>query len=188
LRRIGYEPYVSGIGLNAECPNLLITRRLNEAIDKAYESTGRRIHLIGHSLGGTIALAAAAQSPDRIASVITLGTPMSGITVHPTVLKTAELVRRQILERNGPDVLPTCYTGMCTCSFLQSLMSRFPKSVRQTAVYTKTDGIVDWKVCMTGNPNIDFEVAATHLGLVFSPIVYSLVAHRLAGADPPRRR
>src|SRR5215831_16728408 len=50
LRRIGYDPRYSGIGMNAECPNLLIRLRLNTAIQEAYKSTHRKIHLIGHSL------------------------------------------------------------------------------------------------------------------------------------------
>ena len=29
LGRVGYQPYLSGIGVNAECPNLLIRNRLN---------------------------------------------------------------------------------------------------------------------------------------------------------------
>ncbi len=53
--------------------------------------------------------------------------------------------------------------------------------MRRTAIYTKTDGIVDWKVCRTGNPAIDFEVSGTHIGLVFNPVVYDIVARRLAG-------
>lgn len=181
LGRIGYEPYFSGIGLNAECPNLLIRHSLNDAIQKAYASTGRKIHLIGHSLGGTIALSAASQMPDRIASVITLGAPILKISAHRAILRTAELVREQILERHGKGVLPDCYTAACTCNFVESLSGKLPKSVRQTAVYTKTDGILDWRVCKTGVDGVDFEVSATHIGLVFSPLVYSLVAHRLAG-------
>jgi len=181
LRRIGYETYYSGIGMNAECPNLLIRQRLDETIQKAWESTGRKIHLIGHSLGGTIARSFAAQKPDRIASVIMLGAPLRGVTGHSAILHTADLVRKQILERHGKDVLPDCYTGACTCRFIESLKNHLPKSVRETAVYTKTDGILDWKVCQTGDENVDFEVSATHIGLVFSPIVYSLVARRLAG-------
>jgi len=181
LRRIGYETYYSGIGMNAECPNLLIRQRLDETIQKAWQSTGRRIHLIGHSLGGTIARSIASQKPDRIASVIALGAPLRGVAAHSAVLRTAELVRKQILERNGKKVLPDCYTGACTCNFLESLKGKFPKSIRQTAIYTKTDGILDWRVCQTGDESVDFEVSATHIGLVFSPIVYSLVARRLAG-------
>jgi len=181
LRRIGYRPYVSGIGRNNECPNLLIRRHLNEAIDEACQSTGKKIHLIGHSLGGALARAVAAQVPDRIASVITLGAPIQGVAAHGAVMRTAEVVRKQILERNGKGVLRDCYTGACTCAFLESLKGRFPKSVRQTAIYTKTDGILDWHVCRTGDPEVDFEVSATHIGLVFSPLAYSLVARRLAG-------
>src|SRR5437763_4622144 len=52
LERMGYQSFYSGIGLNNECPNLLIQSRLNETIDKAVEQTGRKVHLIGHSLGG----------------------------------------------------------------------------------------------------------------------------------------
>lgn len=181
LRRIGYKPYYSGISINAECPNLLILRHLNQAIKEAYGSTGRKIHLIGHSLGGTIARAAASQMPNRVASVITLAAPIRGLAAHASILRAAELVRKQILKRHGRRVLPDCYTARCTCDFLESLKGRFPKSVRQTAIYAKTDGIMDWRVCRTGDPSVDFEVSATHIGLVFSPLVYSLVAQRLAG-------
>ena len=52
LRRIGYKPFFSGIGVNTECPNLLISRQLNATIDRAIAKSGRKIHLIGHSLGG----------------------------------------------------------------------------------------------------------------------------------------
>src|SRR5215469_6326835 len=34
LKRVGYRPYFSGIGLNADCPNLLIRSRLNQTIEK----------------------------------------------------------------------------------------------------------------------------------------------------------
>jgi len=180
LRRIGYESYFSGIGLNAECPNLLIRQRLKDTIQQAFKESGRKVHLVGHSLGGVLARAVASQMPDRVSSVITMGSPFRGVSVHPSVLRAAEMVRGQILKRHGDDVLPNCYTGACSCSFLESLAENLPKSVRQTAIYTKSDGIVDWKVCATGNPSIDFEVSATHIGMVFNPIVYDLVAKRLA--------
>lgn len=182
LSRIGYRTYYSGIGLNAECPNLLIRNRLDETIQKAYGATGKKIHLVGHSLGGVMARAVASQMPGRIASVITMGSPFRGVSLHPSVLRAAELVRLQILSRHGESVLPACYTGACTCDFLESLARRFPKSVGQTAIYTKSDGIVDWHVCKTGNAKVDFEVSGTHIGLVFNPIVYDLVARRLAGS------
>jgi hypothetical protein len=184
INRIGYKAYYSGIGMNAECPNLLIQHKLTQTIEKAYKETGRKIHLVGHSLGGVIARAAAHQMPDRIASVITLGSPFRGVSVHQSILRAAQLVRGQILERHGDAVLPACYTAGCTCNFLESLVVKLPKSVGETAVYTKSDGIVDWRVCRTGNPGVDFEVSATHIGLAFNPIVFDVVAHRLAGKTP----
>ncbi|HLK70181.1 MAG TPA: alpha/beta fold hydrolase [Bryobacteraceae bacterium] len=180
LGRIGYRAYFSGLGLNAECPNLLIRYRLQQTIEQAWRETGRKVHLVGHSLGGVIGRAAAAQRPDLVASVITLGSPFRGISTHPSVLRMAELVRIQILERHGEGVLPDCYTGACTCDFLESLDRSFPKSVAQTAIFTKTDGIVDWRVCRTGRATVDVEVAGTHIGLVFNPIVYDVLARRLA--------
>jgi triacylglycerol lipase len=182
LRRIGYQPYTSGIGINAHCPNLLIRHHLEAKIERAYHATGKKVHLIGHSLGGVLARATAAQMPDRIASCIALGAPFQGVVVHPSILRAAEMVRTQILERYEEHVMPHCYTGKCTCDFLASLTQKFPKSVQQTAVYTKADGIVDWRVCCTGSPEVDVEVNGTHIGMVFNPTVYGLIANRLAAA------
>jgi len=182
LSRVGYRPYLSGIHLNAECPNLLIKRHLIDTVEKAYADTGgRKVHMVGHSLGGVLARAVASQMPERVASVITLAAPFRGVSIHPMILRAVNLVRGQIQERNGEGVLPSCYTGACTCRFLESLVLKLPRSVRRTAVFTKTDGIVDWKVCKTGRRANDFEVTGTHIGLVFNPMVYDLVARRLAG-------
>jgi hypothetical protein len=57
-----------------------------------------------------------------------------------------------------------------------------PAEVVETAVYSRTDGFVDWRYCITGNPENDFEVTGTHIGLAFSPSVYSIIANRLAVA------
>jgi triacylglycerol lipase len=182
LERIGYRAYVSGIGLNADCPNILIQRRLNENIGKALRETKRKIHLIGHSLGGIIARSVANQRPDEVASVITLASPFRGTVAHRTVLRAAEHVRKRILAEHGPGVLPTCYTGRCTCNFLDSLRHKMPGSVMETAIYTKHDGVVDWRYCVTGRASNDFEVPGTHIGLAFNSSVYGIIAQRLAQA------
>src|ERR1039457_1497677 len=54
LKGIGYRPYSSAMGFAGDCPARL-PRRLGETIDRAYAETGRRVHLIGHSLGGIFA-------------------------------------------------------------------------------------------------------------------------------------
>jgi len=180
LGRIGYQAFFSGISFNAECPNLLIKRCLNETIEKALAKTGRRIHLIGHSLGGIIARSIAGQRPQDIASVITLGAPFRGTAAHSSILRAAGMVRRSILKKHGGAVLPDCYTGHCTCDFVDSLQRSLPPSVVETAVYTRDDGVVDWRYCKTDNREADFPVSGTHVGLAFNPSVYTIIANRLA--------
>lgn len=183
LKRIGYRPYFSGIGINAECPNLLIQSHLNDTINKALEDTGRKIHLIGHSLGGVIARSVAGQRPKDVASVITLASPIRTAVAHRTVLQAAEAVRLRILQEHGRGVLPDCYTGRCTCNFIDSLRRKVPNSMLQTAIYTKHDGIVDWRCCKVGARGVDFEVPGTHIGMAFNPGAYAIVAERLALAQ-----
>ena len=181
LARIGYRPYFSGIGINAECPNLLIQRHLNETIERALAETGRKIHLIGHSLGGVIARSVAGQRPRDVASVITLAAPFRGTVTNRTVLHAAEAVRLRILQEHGRGVLPDCYTGRCTCNFVDSLRRKVPDMV-ETAIYTRHDGVVDWRYCMTRNPKVDVEVPGTHIGMAFNPAAWAVVAERLAKA------
>ncbi len=182
LKRINYTPYLSGIGRNAECPDILSTR-LHETIDKAYEETGARVHLIGHSLGGVLARGCAVRWPDKVASVTTMASPFRGVRVHPFVLQTAYLVRGRIAERRsrGPQGMPNCYSGSCTCEFLAALRSEFPDNVPQIAIYTKSDGVVDWRCCINEmGDGSDIEVPGTHIGLAFNPQVYRHIANFLA--------
>jgi len=183
LARIGYKPFFSGIGFNTECPNLLIKQQLNATIEKALATSGRKVHLIGHSLGGIIARAIAAQRPSDVVSVITLGAPFRGTVAHPSILHAAEMVRRRIRVKHGTEVLPDCYTGHCTCDFLDSLRHAMPASVAETAVYSEGDGVVDWRYCKTDRPEADFSVPGTHLGLAFNPSAYSIIAERLSQAS-----
>ena len=142
-----------------------------------------QVHLVGHSLGGIIARSVAAQRPQDVASVITLASPFRGTVVHRTILHAAESVRKQILHEHGPGVLPTCYTGRCTCDFLSSLRRKLPSTVVETAIYTRNDGVADWRYCMTGDCKNDFEVPGTHIGLAFNASAYAIIAKRLAMAQ-----
>ena len=180
LKRIGYNSFFSGIGVNADCPNLLIEHRLNETVSRARRETGRKVHLIGHSLGGVIARAIAAQRPDDVASVITLASPFRGVRVHQVLLTASKAVRKRIFRKHNGAVPPDCYTGHCTCEFVQALRGGVPSSIPQTALYTRSDGLVDWRHCITEDPRIDVEIQATHIGLAFNPEVYRIIAHRLA--------
>ncbi|HUJ95944.1 MAG TPA: hypothetical protein VLW84_11810 [Terriglobales bacterium] len=183
LGRIGYRPYFSGIGINADCPNLLIQRHVNATIKTALNETGRKVHLIGHSLGGVIARSIAGARPKDIASVITLASPIRGTVANRSVIHAAEAVRLRILQEHGDGVLPHCYTGRCTCNFIDSLRREVPDSMLETAIYTRHDGIVDWRYCVTKKSGSDFEVPGTHIGMAFNPSAYTIVAERLAQAQ-----
>ena len=182
LGRIGYAPLFSGIGFNADCPNVLIKEKLNKIIDDALETTGQKVHLIGHSLGGIIARALAAQRSKDVASVITLGAPFRGIVAHRSILRAAEVVRLRIVEERNATVLPNCYSGRCTCDFVRSVKRCMPPCVLETAIYTQDDGVVDWQYCTTHDSNADFAVPGTHVGLPFNPAVYKIISERLAEA------
>lgn len=180
LRRMNYQPYGSGIGRNMDCPNVL-TERLLETVAAAQEETGGKVHVIGHSLGGVMARAAATRWPERIASVVTMASPFRGVRAHPIILQAATFVRRRIHSRQaGPAPPAECYSGFCECATLNALREPFPSSIPQTAIYTKTDGVVDWHFCVNDDPATDFEVSGTHIGLVFNPKVYRHVAEHLA--------
>ncbi len=179
LRRIGYQPYMSGMGRNAECPNIL-TSRLTETVNSAYLESGRKVHLIGHSLGGSVARSVGVRQPQLVASVTTMASPFRAVRAHPMVLGAAMMVRRRILS--DPDVQSECYSGLCSCDFFDSLRRPLLKSIVEAAIYTKSDGVVDWRCCVNGNPETDIEVRGTHVGLVFNPQVYRHVAGVLASA------
>ncbi len=179
LARIGYHPYFSGMGFAADCPDVL-AQSLSATIERAYLQTGQRVHLVGHSLGGIFARSAAVRMPQRIASVTTLGSPFRGLVVHPVVLTLANVVRYRIRRRYRR--LPGgCATSRCSCAFARSLRRKWPRTVAQTAIYSREDGIVDWRYCRTGDPKVDVEVRGTHLGLIFNAAAYLRIAERLAG-------
>jgi triacylglycerol lipase len=180
LGRLGYRPFLSRIGRNAECLETL-SQRLLETVETARGATARPVHLVGHSLGGLLARSVAVRRPDLVASVVTLGSPFRGIRSHPLVLRVSDRVR----ERLQRDDRPGCFTGYCDCAAVAGLESAFPTSVPQIAIYTKTDGIVDWRVCVNDDPATNVEVAGTHVALVANPAVYRALASSLAGAHRP---
>jgi pimeloyl-ACP methyl ester carboxylesterase len=188
LRRIGYRSYYSRIGRNAECPDVL-TERLFETMDQAYEETGRKLHLIGHSLGGLIARSAAAQRPEQVEQVISLASPFRDIRVHPMILAAAGFVRGRIVrERTNGHLKRGCYTGGCTCQFAEALRAGVPDPIRRTAVYTKTDGVVDWRSCIEEDDSLNVRVEGTHSGLAFNPQVFRTVGALLASSPAKKKR
>lgn len=180
LLRTGYKSYLSNIGWNVECLHTL-TEKLIETIKRATDETGKKVHLIGHSLGGVLSRSAAVQQTDRIASVTTLASPFRGVRSHPHVVEISDRIRRRIFRKEDKTEYPNCYTGHCHCLTVTALHDGLPKKLKQTAIYTKSDGIVHWKNCISRSAANNFEVTGTHIGLVYNFQVYKLIAERLAG-------
>jgi pimeloyl-ACP methyl ester carboxylesterase len=186
LKRLGYSPYYSGIGFNASCPNLLISEILDPVITEAAKKTGRKVHLVGHSLGGVIARSVATRRSD-IASVITLASPVRQTAVRKRIFQNAEVVRQYLIAHHAERVQPQCLTVECSCDFMKSMRQPLPSKVPLTAIYTRNDGLVEWRSCRTGDPAVDVEVPGTHTGMAFNPSVYRVIAQRLASASTERR-
>ncbi len=181
LHRIGYNPYMSYIGHNADCLEVLY-ERLNKTIERAYQETGGKVRLIGHSLGGILALSAAVDRPNKVAQVITLGTPFQEITVNPWVKMTASLVRLSIFLRHGRKNLKKgCYTPGCECSVVQRLRKKhIPPSVKKVAIAARKDRVVDPSRCVYADGRWSYEINTTHIGLAFNSNAYRIIAQELA--------
>ena len=139
--------------------------------------SGRKVSLVGWSLGGVYARELAKRSPDSVRQVITLGTPfasMRGATHAETLYK---------LVNGGTSQLT---------SAMQERLRRCPP-VPTTSVYSKTDGVVSWRGCIghRSAQSENVEVTASHLGMVTHPEVLRIIVDRLAqpeGEWRPLRR
>lgn len=180
LMRLGYRPYFSRIGHNAKCPDIL-THRLLATVNRAFAETGQPVHIIGHSFGGVLARGVAFRKPERVASVTMMGSPFGGTQVSRWILGMISHVKRythKVHARNKD-----CFSVDCHCGFACTMRDTFPHYIPQTAIYTKSDGVVAWGSCITGNADDDVEVGGTHIGLAWNPEVYKVIAKRLHEAN-----
>jgi len=171
LRLLGYRSYHWGLGRNFGNVARLMPKVLAR-IEEISRADAQQVHLVGWSLGGYIAREAARERPDRIRSVITLGSPVVGGPKYTTV---AARYRRQGLDLDELERL---------------VDARYDKPLATpvTAVFSKADGVVAWEACIdrrsSGIEHV--EVRTTHIGLGFCPEVYSIIADRLARHSSPR--
>ena len=175
LGRIGYRPYMSGIPINADCPDRLM-QRLLQTVECAHAGTGKPVRLIGHSLGGLIGRGACVQRPDLVSQLISLGSPIRALDAHPAIVALVRLVVQvPAVEGHG-----RCFTDQCGCDFGRTLAGPLPASVEHAAIYSRRDGVVDWHDSLEADPRLNHEVGGTHIGLVFNPRAYRVLGDLLA--------
>jgi triacylglycerol lipase len=180
LRANGYHTRRAGIRANIGCSAEACTR-LEARLEGFAEASGERVAIIGQSRGGVFARALAARRPDLVSGIVTLGSPtVSQLSVHPFVL--AQVVLVGVLGSGRVPGMFTwrCLRGECCSRFREDLAGPFPPEVGYVALYSKTDGIVDWQACL--DPAAEcVEVRASHIGMGLNAQVYAEVAHALAG-------
>ncbi len=189
LRRIGYSPFLSGIGVNADCIQTL-TQRLEKTVEAAHTETGKPARMIGHSLGGLLARRLSLRRPDIVSQLISMGSPIQSLEAHPAIMAAARFVgERAEHRRQESDSHGACLSSGCECLTPGDEVHCPPASVHHAALYSREDGVIDWRNCLEPEPSLNHEVGGTHIGLVFNPRAYRVIAELLAQAgDSDRRR
>ncbi len=155
-------------------PNLGPTRTALSTFDRQLMETaqacGQRVHLVGVSLGGTIAREMAKRRPDCVARVVTMVSPIR----LPVATCLAPLA--QIAALVWDDTSREALAGILE-----------PPPVPLTAIVSPKDGVVDWHACVPDEaPNVEMVlVPGAHMTIASNPSAQRVVAERLAGQIPP---
>ena len=137
--------------------------------------------IIGQSRGGLYAKALASRRPELVNGIVTLGSPLRNmLALHPVVLAQIGMIGAL-----GTLALPgmlsmRCLRGTCCRPFREALERPFPEDVGYLSVYSKSDGIVNWRACLDPEADEHLEVAASHCGMSVSASVYRGIARALA--------
>jgi len=136
-----------------------------ERVRQRAEELGGRVILIGWSLGGYLAREVARDLPDIVSHVITLGAPIIGGPKYTTAA--------QFFKLKGFNL-----------DWIESESSkRDRKPIQQpiTAIYSKSDAVVDWRAAVDKiSPNVShIEIKSSHLGMGFNRKVWLLIRKQL---------
>jgi len=130
---------------------------------------GRKVSVIGWSMGGLYARDLARQMPDAVRQVVTLGSPFTGPAKASNAWRLYEMLSG---ERAGDAAVTQRFRG--------------PLDVPTTSIYSRRDGIVAWPCCIDDATRAqvqNIEVVSTHCGMGHHPAVLYAVADRLAQRD-----
>ncbi len=168
LKDLGYPAYGWGLGRNLKF-NDEREAAMKALLDRIYAEHERKVTIIGWSLGGVFARELAKVTPEKVRSVISLGSP---ITQH----------RNYSNARSLYDAINGAPEDHRATQLAQLGVA---PPVPTTSIFTRTDGIVAWKGSIQhrddGHEHIEnIEVPASHIGLGVNPIVVYAIADRLA--------
>jgi triacylglycerol lipase len=190
LKRTGYRPSRAGILSNVNCSGVVLPR-LEQRLERLVDLQGKRAAVVGQSRGGTLAKVLAKRRPDLVSGVVTLGAPQTDpLAVHPLVRLQVEAVSR-LGSLGAPGLFKrSCLDGECCSSFWEDLAGPLEAGIPLVCVYSKSDGVVDWRSCLDPNATELVEIRASHCGMAVSAAAWRAVAGALAGfreAEAERR-
>jgi pimeloyl-ACP methyl ester carboxylesterase len=183
LRDLGHRPCRARIRANVDCTTRTI-ERLEADLEELAARHGRRVTVIGQSRGGSMARIMAVRRPDLVERIVALGSPVCDqMAVHPLVR--AQVVALGLLGSAGVPGLFTRECGLGECCELarEQVSGPFPGDVDFVAVYSRSDGIVDWRACLDPAAR-HVEVRSSHAGMAVNAEVYRAVAEALASRPP----
>jgi hypothetical protein len=166
LKSRGYAAYGWDLGRNYG-PLPGIERGMMERVEQLYEQHGRKVSLVGWSLGGIYARQLAKMMPDKVRQVITLGSPFAGDPRATNAWRLYEFTSGHKVDDRE------LHMGGAISE---------PPPVPTTAIYSRTDGICHWQNCLEqeGPMAENIEVEGSHCGLGHHPAAVFAIADRLA--------
>ncbi len=169
LRGLGYHMHAWRLGRNIG-PTDRIIDGLGDRVRALLEEHGQPLTLIGHSLGGVYAREIARSAPDAVRQVITLGSPVRRPTGRSGEGSAAAPIFQALSPMHSDRV-----KGADPDRMLQ------PLPVPLTAIVTKSDGVVPWRLCLP-TPSSRTEIVVvrgSHSGLIHNPAAVSIIVDRL---------
>lgn len=163
LSTLGYKTEAWGLGLNRG-PDHRMPDKLLDLLDRTYDKYGEPVSLVGWSMGGLYARYLAHKRPDKVRQIIMMG---SGFR-HSEHTHATPLVK--------------WFSEFIDVELVRLIDQPVP--VPSTSIYSRSDGIVDWRCCLQDEGELaeNIEVFGWHLGLGVRPTTLWLVAERLAQA------
>lgn len=186
LRVIGYRPQTAGFAFNVDCSDRAVDR-VEDLLEAAATTSGRRVAVIGHSRGGHFARAVAARRPDLVSHAISMGADLQGLFGISTPTRAAVGVARRGLHLLRRSRDPACFRARCQCDFIRDYSAPFPtEHVHLTSIFSRGDGVVRWERAVVEEAEC-IEVSGSHMGLASNRRTYRALAGALAKPElePP---
>jgi hypothetical protein len=179
LRWLGFEPMIVAPRHGMACGEQSVAAVL-QALEEVTDGGRRKAVVLAHSRGGQFARVAAVRAPDRVAGLITLGSPTAGVFgVRPRLA--LPLVGLGVVGSVGGRTVVGvgCLVGGCCRGVRRDLSTMLQPEVRFLSVFSRRDGVVSWRSCLDPSARLR-EVTCGHGAMLHEPAVMDVVEDELA--------